>query len=216
MTKRLLIAAVASVAATGALAADAPNYRRSDPYAFSATSAPSNWTGAYGGVHFGFGFANNFPPFNTLSGATGVIGGIQGGYDYQIQNFVIGGAADLSLSTVGKTDLPAALQGTQNWMGSLRVRGGVLPMDNVLAYATVGLALGGASLNQNGIGDTRTLTGITYGLGGEVTFTRNWTGLLEYRYTDFGTQTYSVGAPATLVSGGQTGHTLRAGVNYRF
>jgi outer membrane immunogenic protein len=216
MIQRLLTAALLSAVATGAMAADAPYARRSNDSYGSYSAGPSNWTGGYAGIHFGFGFGNNFPPYGQLSGASGVIGGVQGGYDYQIQNFVVGGAADISFSSVSKTDLGAAVQGSQNWMGSLRVRGGFLPIENVLLYGTVGLALGGASINLNGVGDTRTLTGVTYGLGGEVTFTRQWTGLMEYRYTDFGTQTYTVGAPSQQVSGGQSGHTLRVGVNYRF
>ena len=64
-----------------------------------------------------------------------------------------------------------------------------------------------------------TLTGWTVGVGGEWALWQNWTGRIEYRYTDYKSFT---GVSSVVAPGGSFGtddlkfHTVRAGLSYRF
>ena len=106
--KRTLIgiAAITSLLATGALAADLPM----GPYTRAPVFAEPlfNWTGFYVGGNVGYSFGRSSDT-STLTGSTGaalfgsagtsnltgVIGGAQIGYNWQIRNFVVGIEADI-------------------------------------------------------------------------------------------------------------------------
>ena len=112
---------------------------------------------------------------------------------------------------------PFDVRATENWQGSIRGRLGYAVQDNLLIYATGGLALGTVNARELApavASQSRTLTGWTLGAGGEYKFTPNWSALLEYRYTDLGRATYVnlTGAPRI----GLSSHTIRTGINYRF
>ena len=221
MKKIVWAAAAAAMLATPAFAADIPRRQAIADTVYVPAAPAGVWTGFYVGAHLGGAFSSNFrnDVGYGLGGSSGFLAGIQGGYDYQFNRMVLGAAADLTYSTVSRRyiDLvPTDVRAKHDWSGSLRARLGYAVQDNMLLYVTGGLALGNVRLSDAlaPASQSRTLAGWTVGAGGEYKFTQNWSGLIEYRYTDLGRATYGNIAGAPRV--GFTSHTLRTGVNYRF
>jgi outer membrane immunogenic protein len=139
------------------------------------------------------------------------MGGIQGGYNWQIGQFVFGGETDLQMSDAD--DRFAGWKFSNPWFGTLRARAGYA-MNNILFYGTVGLAYGTLRAQNiaSGIEESRTSAGWTAGGGMEVALTGNWSARAEYLYIDLGERSYSL----TGVDHGISSSILRLGVNYRF
>jgi outer membrane immunogenic protein len=225
MKKFIWAAATAVVLATPAFAADLPR-RQPVPEAVYVPVAPAGiWTGFYVGANIGAGFSSSFnnDQAYSLSGASGFMGGLQAGYDYQINRVVLGIVGDIDYASINRRYVDvlgtgADVRSNLNWNGSIRGRVGYAVMDNMLVYGTAGLALGNVRANETlgglGVSQTRTLTGWTAGLGGEYAFTRNWTGLLEYRYTSLQKASYTALSNEPRI--GFEGHQIRTGINYRF
>jgi opacity protein-like surface antigen len=163
----------------------------------SAPAVARSWTGLYGGLNIGYGlgaggrgdggqtsYANNSPtavfPFDTETHGTGgpswnrsadpngVVGGIQFGYNYQINPWLVAGletdfqgsalsAATSATNTTAITLTPfppggpnlwpltgnASARQNVDWYGTLRGRLGVTSFNNsLLVYGTGGLAYG--------------------------------------------------------------------------
>lgn len=227
MKKFILAVAAAAAVASPAAAADLGMRRQPVPEAVYVPAPPAGvWTGFYVGANLGAAFASHFrnDVGYSLGSASGFLAGLQAGYDYQFGRAVVGVAADLTytstsrrfLATLPTTDIHAR----QDWGGSIRARLGYAVQDNMLLYVTGGLALGNVRVTDNSFlpaaafAQSRTLTGWTLGAGGEYMFARNWTAMLEYRYTDLGRATF-VNLP-NQPQVGFSSHTLRTGVNYRF
>lgn len=215
-----LIAVSAMTAAGSAMAADlAP--RAVEPVA--PLYAPFSWTGFYAGVQGGYVWGDS-----TLSvGAStvsldpkGAFGGIHAGYNYQFDgSIVLGAEADVNLSAA-KSDSVAAFRGILKsdlkWFGSTRLRAGYA-IDRFLPYLTGGLAFAGFDHDFIGGGGTISLSdtyfGWTAGAGLEYAFTDNLTGRVEYRYTDYGSQSYTL--PGTHQLDLKTSD-VRVGISYKF
>jgi outer membrane immunogenic protein len=141
--------------------------------------ASSSWSGGYIGGHVGYGSGDADTSFNPLPSATafidlrpvtlspnfsGLIGGVQGGYNWQSGKFVFGGEASLSWSKIDGTATvsPIIMNNGANfpsngfllahqeikWFGTLRPRAGVA-FDRVLIYGTGGLAFGNVNYTAN-------------------------------------------------------------------
>jgi len=265
--RRILLGVLALTALVGgARAADLP----ARSYAKAPAINPGiNWSGFYAGINAGYGYGsaptsldlnaveqgvilpgvnNPLPP--TLH-PEGFVGGGQVGYNAQFGSVVAGLEADIDYANLRKTDaasgapfiggiLTTTIESKLDWFGTLRGRLGVLPANNVLLYATGGLAYGqvrttttGSNMppfSCNGPGlsvycATGTTSGVSVGwtVGGgiEYAFAPNWTIRGEYLYLDLGSQ--SVTFPDRDVPGGLltshtsfTAHIGRAGLNYRF
>ena len=203
MKTKLLGAGVAIL--VGAVAADAADlsrggYRR--PYIATAYS----WMGPYlgGNIAYQWGDTSNNP-----TQPSGVAGGAQAGYNWQTGQFVFGGEADIQLS--GADDTFAPWKFSNPWFGTLRGRAGIA-FDNVLFYATGGLAYGGLRGQLFGLSESKTHLGWTIGAGVEVGFAPNWTAKIEYLYLDLMDRGYSI----TGMDNGLQSNLVRLGVNYRF
>lgn len=183
----------------------------------------------------------SYNPFSAKS--NGFIGGFQVGYNQQFDMFVAGVEADLSYlgnrRSTGSTNvagLPANVTGVQgssrlDWLGTVRARAGVA-VDQVFFYGTGGLAFGnpdhrltltapgGAVTHRGTSSDTR--FGWTLGAGAEFAVMDNLTFKAEYLYYDLGRSTVTasgIGANAGTSNSARfenTGHIVRAGMNYRF
>jgi outer membrane immunogenic protein len=200
-------AAIATFAVTlvigGAMAraADIPR----GPYAVAPPYPTYNWVGPYIGVNFGFQWGT---ATHATSGLDGIMGGVQGGYDWQMGALVLGAEADLQGS--GADDRFAAWKFANPWFGTLRGRVGYA-MDSVMLYATFGLAYGGGRVTSGGTSEVNTHVGWAGGGGLEVGLTPNWSVKAEYLFVDLSEQRY--------VLFGNTGFgssIVRFGVNYRF
>jgi outer membrane immunogenic protein len=225
------LAACASLAllSSSAIAADLPSRAK-------APLAPIlpvfSWTGFYVGVQAGGSWSEVKhsvavigPAFNSTSRPNGFVGGIHAGYNYQINQMVIGVEADVEIANGkarGTTLAGLAATSESRWQGSLRARLGY-SFDRTLVYLTAGGAVrdGRYGYEVPGLvarfGETR--FGWTVGAGVEHAFTNNWTARIEYRYADFGSASGSVlpliGPPA-VHKAKIVDHTVRLGVSYKF
>jgi outer membrane immunogenic protein len=227
----LLGSSVALLASSVALAADlAPQ-----PVEPAAPVAPYNWTGFYAGLHAGGGWGREsdnqsglFPATATATGVVsdkfnldGFIGGAHAGYNYQIDQFVLGAEGDIDYANIKGSHPFSYTGGTyvgtlglkSDIQGSIRLRAGYA-IDNILLYVTGGVAFANGKLTTDGIGSSNTHTGWTVGGGVEYAFTENWIGRAEVRYTDFQKKTYqTIYGP---VRSGWNQTTAELGISYKF
>ena len=201
-TATIAAGALASALTLGtARAADLPRV----PYATTAPYPTYNWVGPYIGVNLGYQWGSA-----THSGAnpSGLMGGAQGGYNWQFGQFVVGAETDLQFSAAD--DMFAAWKFSNPWFGTLRGRAGYA-MNNVMLYATFGLAYGGGRVELGGLKETNTHIGWAAGAGMEVGLTPNWSAKAEYLFVDLSDERYVLFANTGFESS-----ILRLGVNYRF
>jgi len=220
--KKLLLATTALVAfAAGAQAADL-GVRRA-PVAAAVVAPAFNWTGFYAGANIGLGIANT--NYNALLGipgsGSGLVAGVQAGYNWQVNNFVLGLEADFGYFGVRRTGafgLGSTLTWRTQWDASLRARAG-LAVDRTLLYVTGGVGFADigtrgqlAGLAVVNFAQTQTRVGFQVGAGIEHALTQNWTVRAEYLYGNYGSKVLAgAAAPVRLEE-----HKFRIGVNYLF
>jgi high affinity Mn2+ porin len=164
-----------------------------------------DWTGLYVGAHAGFGRGSSTavladPATSTTSNSfSGMIGGVQAGYNYQLPSgMLLGVEADMTFpnyltsNSIVSSSATARSDVTEQWdyMGTARGRVGYVA-GPWLVYATGGLAWAGERfLNTPAIGsDEKTLhTRLGWAAGGgvEYAFAPHWSARLEYLYSQFG------------------------------
>lgn len=179
--------------------------------------------------------------FNHSETATGVLGGIQIGYNFQSGNIVYGGEVDFGLSSAKKNfggtnpnnGYSYAAETGIEAFGTARARLGYAFTNNWMVYATGGLAYAkvrDSFLHINrGPGDTATYNwtstgwraGWTAGGGLEYMFARNWSVKGEALYYDLGDKDHeslspSFGGVSIGVNDRMTGWIGRLGINYLF
>ena len=203
---KFLLASIAAVGLFGApaLAADLPT--KAPPHKTPIAAPPYNWSGLYVGANFGYqwGSVTHFPV-----SPSGPMGGIQAGYNWQSGQFVFGAETDLQGS--GADDTFGAYKFSNPWFGTARARAGYA-MNNILLYATAGLAYGSGRVEFAGLSESHASFGWTAGAGIEVGFTPHWSAKAEYLFVDLNDQAYVL----TGTSTGIQSNMLRFGVNYRF
>ena len=231
-------------------------------------AAAYNWTGFYLGGNIGYGWGQNTNPFVSFvdpGGAVGfggyfaaggnvfpnlnpagVIGGGQIGYNWQMNQFVLGAVADFQGADIHSSatvfvDPPGVpppsfqtLSQRLDFLGTVRGKAG-LAINNFLLYGTGGLAYGrvrnsmtfdatpAAAVFFTGT-SSEWRTGWTAGVGGEYGV-GPWSFGLEYLHYDLGRSSVTAvsvppGAPApgaSLTATQRTsGDIVRATINYRF
>jgi outer membrane immunogenic protein len=188
-----------ATASTPAQAADyggSPSYA---PYVY-------RWTGPYVGGNLGY-------RWGTLSNSgarpSGIAGGGQGGYSWQFGALVVGAEADLQFSNA--SDTFANYKFSNPWFGTVRGRAGYA-MNNILYYATLGLAYGRGHVAAGGLGEDNLHGGWVAGGGLGVGLTQSWSVRAEYLYIDLGSEAYNL----TGTSNELTTNLLRFGLDYRF
>jgi outer membrane immunogenic protein len=241
--RKILLSTVAFAAlASQAFAADLPSRKEAPVYI--APAPIFTWTGFYVGVQLGGAFGNtnlNVPAFNYAKNLTnnGVFGGGMVGYNYQINNWVLGlqgefnGAGGGSSTNTGYGVYGNAIVGvtaktTQPWIASIDGRLGYA-VDKALFYAIGGVAFTQldpsvtytiGTLAATSYKNNRSLTGYDVGGGVEYAFTNNWTGRVEYRYYGFNSSNNNNGAlfgtPYLYRNGNLTDNTVRVGLAYKF
>lgn len=223
---RASVLASVLVAATAANAADLP--RRGAPSYDYAPPPVFVWSGLYFGLNVGAALGSFQGGAYQLFGSnpTGVLGGAQVGYNYQIApNLVIGGEADFNGSSVSSSNtLPFfGFNGAAQMTALFTARGRIgYTMDRAMFYLTGGLAV--ASLHAQ-INDFRAIpfwgagsawqAGWTLGGGMEYALTNNVSAKVEYLYTSIGSNDYFTNSPVPTRLGIDFS-TVRAGVNYHF
>lgn len=203
MKKTIMAMAIATTASGSAAAADLP--RGPAPY-YPPPASVYNWTGPYAGLNLGYQWAK---VTNNVTEPSGIAGGGQLGYNWQLGQFVFGLETDIQASAADDTFAPYKF--SNPWFGTLRARIGYA-INNVMLYGTGGLAYGELKGEFLGLEEDKTLVGWTAGAGIEYGFTQNWSAKLEYLYMDLASRTYSI----TGVDNGLHSSFLRLGVNYHF
>jgi outer membrane immunogenic protein len=209
-------AAVSSLLASSALAADlgsGPPRANSDPYPHQA---PFTWTGLYVGAHLGYGWSDvdwQEAGFDGSHSGEGALAGGQIGYNIQVGKVVYGVEADMSGSFIDGGN--SCCGHTVNWLASARGRLGFAGYDSrMLFYATAGAAW--ADIEYSG-SVTETHFGWVAGGGVERAFTPNLTGRIEYLYYGFDSVD---AAPGTVAPGTAdlepSVQTVRLGLNFKF
>jgi outer membrane immunogenic protein len=216
---------------------------------------PFNWTGFYAGLHIGYGWGDANTTRSPLLPVTvaptvldpstsGVVGGLQAGYNYQTGPFVVGIEADFSGTAIeGSASAVNVLNGIAqpgasfnaheniNWYGTLRPRVGYVVWPNLLLYGTGGLAYGNVSYtartvfltgNETTSNFSQTNVGWAAGGGAEFALSKCWTVKAEYLHMDLGSQS-AIASPAVpnppvpfQYKWDTTANVVNVGFNYKF
>jgi len=252
--RRLVLALLASIAVVGtAAAADMPV--KAPVYKAPVVAPPYNWTGFYVGLNAGGSWGRQENDLVTVPGGVtllsnsdnldGFIGGGQIGYNWQINQFVLGVEADFQgsgqkadgsflIPFIPAIVAPAVPGLTANytdkleWFGTVRARAGYT-WDRWLAYVTGGWAFGHGTLSGTGtttpagtvlaFSASQDYSGWTIGGGLEWAFADHWSAKAEYLYIDFGngpTVVVNTAGSLAIASGKMTDNIARLGVNYHF
>jgi outer membrane immunogenic protein len=222
MQFRKVFAAVTGLmlfAGSSAYAADMPVKAPPAPY----IPAPVwNWTGFYIGVNLGGTWADTNSE-NFTGDMSGVVGGGQIGYNWQINNVLLGVEGDFNGTSL-KNDtnlsiagIPFSTSGKLPWFATARGRLGWVD-GPWLVYATGGAAWvnfeADVSAPGGTISDHTTKTGWTAGGGVEWMFLPKWSAKLEYLFVD--TDTTEVTLFGTTFDARARQNIVRAGLNYHF
>jgi outer membrane immunogenic protein len=161
--------------------------------------SPDLFAGWWIGGTLGGGTANfDFSQSSDSIGASGVLGGVTGGRNWQNGPVVIGLEGDA---------LAAGINGNERFNGganvaepdidamlNLRLRAGVTVTPQVLLFVTAGGAWADIDLPVNGPGGASgsgSFFGWSVGGGAEAAFSRNWSARFDYQFTDFDSKSVS-------------------------
>jgi outer membrane immunogenic protein len=219
----LLAAGVSAVAM--ASAAEAADLIIETPAVPMAEDHTGNWDGVYLGVFGGYGVGEAYgddPGDATTELDGNWIGGFVLGADFTVtEGLVVGIAGDVTYLGLDGVQDPLFFNVGYDlyWAGSLRGKVG-FDGGTFLPYLTGGLAVAGAKLEGSGAvtgSDSNTHIGWTIGAGVEFAVTEDVSIDLLYKYSDYGTQEYTLdfGGPTTDEVGFTTS-TITAGPNWRF
>ncbi len=173
----------------------------------------NTWSGPYAGVSLGYAFAGETEDdFDNSIDTDGFLLGGFAGYNYQVGNIVAGAEADIGYSWEDGSN--AGVTSESGVEGSLRARLGYVVSPNILLYATAGGAAKDLELSAAGDSDSNTMIGWTAGGGADVMVTERVFGRVEYRYTDFGSETFELGGTSGDVS--DKNHRVSVGLGMKF
>ena len=214
--------------ASGAVTGEVP------PLLAFAQAVPGySWTGFYAGAHVGWGWSQqNWTGDGVFEGAfdaDGWLAGAQVGYNYQVNQFVVGIEVDGSFTDIVGRRASLVSPPPQRDVLKLEVEGLVTvagrfgwAWNNALLYGKGGVAFvrNHVQYTDNGAGNAHEWkSGWMVGGGAEYGITPSISAKLEYNYMDFGTKHYDL-APcnscADLVDLKQHIHVVKAGLNWRF
>lgn len=213
MSMRFVLAG--SLVAAAILPAAAADYSHFDYQpSYSLRPAVHDWSGGYAGIHGGWSWSKYSakgatPDYQFSKKHDGGVLGLQTGYGVQMDELYLGIEADISyLDRQMGGGIPISL--SSRWQGSFRGRLGVA-WDDILLYATGGLAVAPIKFNGEDLAKTETSVGWIAGAGAEWRISDNWSARGEYLYSSFREK-----FPAEPIKADLDSHVVRAGLNYRF
>jgi len=179
-----------------------------------------DWSGVYIGAFIGVGSSDNdYLPIGAadpeISGS-GILGGVMAGYNYQMEDFVVGAEADFTYTDIHARNTADGVDQRIPYFGTIRARLG-WAHDNTMFYGTAGVAFLRSKFHIEPADETRSKTHVGFVLGGgmEHAVTDNILVRAEYLYAHFGTKDYEY-TPGTVRTGVDNLHIARAGVAYKF
>ncbi len=193
-----------------------------------------NWSGSYVGAELGYGWGQAASPWGSPSTAAtfpftqnpavqnGVFGGLDIGYNYQINQLVLGVEADAFFDGIRGDDGGSGgnVNGVEHkFNGSARARVG-FAADRALIYGTGGVAFLSADATNTSITPNERIatnwTGWTLGAGVEYAITNNWTTRVEYRHTDYGSAVARFPVSGYAENINPVIDSVMVGINYKF
>lgn len=203
-----------------------------------ASAHAADWSGAYAGFHFGGGEGNQQidNPFTTgfqfgnRTNEKGALAGIQGGYNWQFDDFVIGAEADFDLSDITGTATclgqpqRAECKPYLNAQGALAAKFGY-SMGDTLLYGEAGAAWMNAvdrflvyNVHPNYPHGDQDRIGFLLGAGMEHWLSDRWSLGFEYRYAQFDKDgvALTIGGVAGSLGVSHRLSTAMVNVNYWF
>ena len=210
-------AALGFAALIGAIPANAADVIAEEPPAPAAPmeEPPLNtWSGPYAGVSLGYAFSGDVEDEtndNAIDTDGFLLGGFVG-YNYQAGPVVAGAEADVGYDWSSGSNAGTTVD--SGFEGSIRARLGYTVTPEILLYVTAGGAAKELEVSAGGVTDSNTMLGWTAGGGADVMITENVFGRAEYRYTDFGSDTFNTGIGSSQVD--ETSHRVTFGLGMRF
>lgn len=195
---------VAPVAALGLAVLAAGSAQAQQGY--GAPQAANDWRGFYAGAHLGGGVGDA-----NSANTSGLIGGAQAGVNFQSDQFVFGGEADASMSSIDHKSFLTKYR--QKWLASLRGRAGVA-LERTLIYGTLGVGFSGNEYKDAAGKSSSSQPGLVAGAGAEFKMAPNLSLRGEFLHYNFSNARHpSVVGPVEI---SPTANVLRGGVNVRF
>lgn len=216
MMRNCYLGLVMTMLGNSAFAAD---LNKAPPFPPTSPFIASPWDGLYIGGNIGFGSTNFDAGASAFAGslsatqnATGVLGGVQLGYNKTFGTWLIGLETDFDAT--GLNESTNNIQTSLPWFGTTRLRAGFLLTPAWLIYGTGGVAYGSAQItaplgqvNVSGVGWTA-------GGGVEYAFGNGWSIGAEYLHVHLDGPNANVGA-LNLDTNADT-DIGRAKINYHF
>ena len=203
---------------SSAMAADLP-IRKGSP-APPPEAAFLDWSGIYVGGHIGYGYgqADIAGLGNQLLrlDSEGFLGGVQGGWNYQMGRFVLGAELDFSFADINSdnsNNVTGNVSSSTPWIATATTRLGYT-WDRFLIYGKVGAAFAQFDYNINNVAASETRVGYALGAGLEWLIAGNWSAKAEYNYLDFGRSSVDFNNVSRDID--QSISVIKAGINYRF
>jgi len=254
MRSFVLGTAIAWAVASASYAADLP--LKAPPKI--ETAYGTGWTGFYLGGQVGYGWASSTQTNVEGTGAflagtvqnavtpSGPLGGVYGGYNYQMSQWLVGIDADFSWASLtggnGTDSSNTGIAGGRTSVATQRVKSlgtvtgrfGYIFYNNWLWFGKAGWAWsswnGGSTVTRNDTGVVTTTgtnstnrSGWTVGTGAEWAFAPHWSAKFEYDYVKFNTVNYNTTdtTPAGVVTTPARSATsfmnvMKVGLAYRF
>jgi outer membrane immunogenic protein len=172
----------------------------------------SNWAGPYLGLQAGWGFGTVEVPGAPDIDNDGFTGGAFAGWQAQNGSFVYGLEADVNFNALDGSNGVTSTE--SNVDGSLRARLGYAITDRILIYATGGGAMENREITDAAGSDTNAMLGWTVGAGVDAKLTDQVFGRLEYRYADYGSETFNTGSGAQSINSQQNKVMLGIGLKF--
>jgi outer membrane immunogenic protein len=195
----IALASVSMLATTPALADGMPG---SVSWGEAVVLVPSTWSGFYAGGHLGGALDQRSFTIQDLStdqdlslpspSEDQILIGLHGGYNWQVQQIVLGVEADVSFAN------------DANYLASIRGRLGFAPWDRLLLYGTAGAAfinvdepftIQSGNQGPSVFNLSRTETGFVAGGGGEYRVLPNTSLGAEALFYDFGSSSTLLSTP---------------------
>jgi outer membrane immunogenic protein len=200
------VGALAVSFGTAASAADLPG-RAPPPPAYG-----SPWTGFYVGAHIGGVSSSETVDFVGSTDPSGVLGGLQAGYNWQFApRWLVGIEEEISFTNANGSAL--GVQSNHNWYNTFDARlGYIMPWSGWMAYGKVGAAWMNADYTAPFYAANMTRGGWNVGVGVEYLIAPRWTVKAEYSYLDFGKDSLPAAGNGVDTQVNQ----FKVGVNYHF
>lgn len=216
---RLVVLAATLIGATTVSAVTAADLIVDTSVSVGVVDVSGTWEGPYIGIYGGYassGWTDTWDDGSLEFDPAGWLLGLAVGVDFELGNGIVAGVVgDVAWSDQEDAiDILPPHTVNIDWQASLRGRLG-FDAGSFMPYLTGGLAVANGTAEYQ-VESSNTHTGWTVGAGVAVTVTEDVSLDLQYRYSDYGTETYDIVASSFPYGVNFTTHQITAGLNWHF